>query len=200
MTAALRNVSKRCGPFPALRQCSLEVAPQEIVVLRGPNGSGKSTILRILAQLDSADSGEVETLPCGYMGHVPSLFPDFTVEENLSSVAQLRGDSPEQAIRELHLSSLLPRTVRSLSRGQLQRVMLAAAVLGPSSQLLILDEPTTGLDDRSIALLPSLLSAWLLRFTNRRVILATHEQSPRSWLPHEAPMRELVLRAGSVVA
>ena len=148
---------------------SFTVADGQICGLLGPNGAGKSTIMNILTGYLSATSGQVTVaghpLPeeadaakacVGYLPEQPPLYPEMTVQEYLTFAAELKGvkkaERKEQvcrAARRTGLETVLPRLIRSLSKGYKQRVGIAQALLG-SPRLIILDEPTVGLDPAQV--------------------------------------------------
>ena len=148
---------------------SFTVADGQICGLLGPNGAGKSTIMNILTGYLSATSGQVTVaghpLPeeadaakacVGYLPEQPPLYPEMTVQEYLTFAAELKGvkkaERKEQvcrAARRTGLEAVLPRLIRSLSKGYKQRVGIAQALLG-SPRLIILDEPTVGLDPAQV--------------------------------------------------
>ena len=141
----------------------------QIYGLLGPNGAGKSTIMNILTGYLSATSGQVtvaghplpeeadEAKACvGYLPEQPPLYPEMTVGEYLNFVAELkkvpRAQRKEQVLRAARrtgLEKVLPRLIRSLSKGYKQRVGIAQALLG-SPKIIILDEPTVGLDPAQV--------------------------------------------------
>ena len=145
------------------------MADGQICGLLGPNGAGKSTIMNILTGYLSATSGQVTVaghpLPeeadaakacVGYLPEQPPLYPEMTVQEYLTFAAELKGvkkaERKEQvcrAARRTGLETVLPRLIRSLSKGYKQRVGIAQALLG-SPRLIILDEPTVGLDPAQV--------------------------------------------------
>ena len=160
------HLSKKYGTHPAIEDLSFTVGDGQIFGLLGPNGAGKSTIMNILTGYLAPTSGEVKvagfSLPeqaqqakacVGYLPEQPPLYPEMTVQEYLDFAAELKGikkkaDRKEQvrkAARRTGLEEVLPRLIRSLSKGYRQRVGIAQALLG-APQLIILDEPETGLD------------------------------------------------------
>lgn len=156
-----RDVRKRFGAVEALRGLDLEVAPGEIVGLLGPNGSGKTTFIRSLAALLHVDGGVERVLGrspreavaaglIGYMTQTPALYQELSVEENLAFFAALRAvpDAPaaiDEALRVVSLTDRRRSPVATLSGGMRQRLSLAVALLG-RPPLLLLDEPTVGVD------------------------------------------------------
>lgn len=163
------RLSKHYGRQRAVDDVSFEVGNGEVLGLLGPNGSGKTTILRILTGYLQATSGRA--LIAGYdvveqgpqarkrVGYVPEdvpLYPNMQVDEFLSFMGRLRGlegkalgIAMDQAREKLSLDDVRRLAIAKLSRGYRQRVIIAQALLG-QPQLLILDEPTNGLDPRQI--------------------------------------------------
>ena len=163
------HLTKQYGNHLAVDDVSFTVADGQICGLLGPNGAGKSTIMNILTGYLSATSGQVTVaghpLPeeadaakacVGYLPEQPPLYPEMTVKEYLTFAAELKGvkkaERKEQvcrAARRTGLEAVLPRLIRSLSKGYKQRVGIAQALLG-SPRLIILDEPTVGLDPAQV--------------------------------------------------
>ena len=163
------HLTKQYGNHLAVDDVSFTVADGQICGLLGPNGAGKSTIMNILTGYLSATSGQVTVaghpLPeeadaakacVGYLPEQPPLYPEMTVQEYLTFAAELKGvkkaERKEQvcrAARRTGLEAVLPRLIRSLSKGYKQRVGIAQALLG-SPRLIILDEPTVGLDPAQV--------------------------------------------------
>ena len=163
------HLTKKYGGHLAVDDVSFTVEDGQIYGLLGPNGAGKSTIMNILTGYLSATSGQVtvaghplpeeadEAKACvGYLPEQPPLYPEMTVVEYLNFVAELkkvpRAQRKEQVLRAARrtgLEKVLPRLIRSLSKGYKQRVGIAQALLG-SPKIIILDEPTVGLDPAQV--------------------------------------------------
>ena len=163
------HLTKKYGGHLAVDDVSFTVEDGQIYGLLGPNGAGKSTIMNILTGYLSATSGQVtvaghplpeeadEAKACvGYLPEQPPLYPEMTVGEYLNFVVELkkvpRAQRKEQVLRAARrtgLEKVLPRLIRSLSKGYKQRVGIAQALLG-SPKIIILDEPTVGLDPAQV--------------------------------------------------
>ncbi len=165
----VKNVSKSYGPVQALRNVSLTIAPGEIVGLLGPNGAGKTTLIKILTGYLQPDSGQVRVdgldvlthtqevqSRIGYLAENAPLYAELSVQSYLKMMADLRRVPPSEqpariakAVRATALTDHLTRPIGELSKGYRQRVGLAQAILH-QPKLLILDEPTVGLDPTQI--------------------------------------------------
>ncbi|HHV54532.1 MAG TPA: ATP-binding cassette domain-containing protein [Firmicutes bacterium] len=151
----LVRVSKRFGATVAVSEIDLAVHPGELVAAVGPDGAGKTTLARLAAGVLAPSAGRVEPDPRGRVGYLSgrfSLYPDLTVWENLTFLARLNGMAPgaveAEAGRLLQWTGLLPfrgRLAGQLSGGMRQKLALACAVIH-RPPLLVLDEPTTGVD------------------------------------------------------
>jgi len=190
---AVRNLSKRFGTFQAVDGVSFEVPEGQLVALLGPSGSGKSTILRIIAGLEPADSGEVEltgedatNLPVqrrgvGFVFQHYALFRHMTIRQNIAFGLEIRRvERPEikRRVRELlnlvQLTGYADRYPSQLSGGQRQRVALARA-LAPRPKVLLLDEPFGALD----AKVRDELRTWLRKLHDEvhvTSLFVTHDQ------------------------
>ncbi len=175
-----RKLVKRFGEREALRGVDFEAKAGELLALIGPNGAGKTTLLSILAGISKADQGEVH-LPQGEVGWVPqqaALYRRLTVEENLLLFARLEGHEDPHASTEemLELTGLGERRgeiVARLSGGNQQRINIAIGLLARPS-VLLLDEPSVGLDPRQRARLWEFVSA-LAADRGTTVIFSTHD-------------------------
>ena len=207
------HLSKKYGTHPAIEDLSFTVGDGQIFGLLGPNGAGKSTIMNILTGYLAPTSGEVKvagfSLPeqarqakacVGYLPEQPPLYPEMTVQEYLDFAAELKGikkkaDRKEQvrkAARRTGLEEVLPRLIRSLSKGYRQRVGIAQALLG-APQLIILDEPTVGLDPAQVIEIRRLIRELGKSHT---VILSSHILSE----VQAVCSRVLILSKGALVA
>ncbi|TDU83672.1 ABC-2 type transport system ATP-binding protein [Kribbella voronezhensis] len=161
MPVRARGITKSFGEVVALDGIDLDVAAGQVHGLVGPNGAGKTTLLGLLLGLAVADSGRLEILgtpvgralaaPDGVAGFVdgPGLYPSLTARQNLAALAALRGREHTAGIDEIldqvGLTDLADDRVRGFSLGMRQRLGLAAALL-TKPDLLVLDEPSNGLD------------------------------------------------------
>ena len=209
MELRFENVSKSYGKTRALVGFTATLTPG-IYALLGPNGSGKSTLMNILTQNLRADEGEIffdgestkkmgarfrERL--GFMPQYPGLYPAFGVEEFLWYTASLKGISKENAARQIpavleavELSDVAKHKIRSMSGGMKQRLALAQATLG-DPDILILDEPTAGLDPKQRISIRNYISSIALQ---KIVIIATHVVSDVEFIAKDA----IILKKGYI--
>jgi sulfate transport system ATP-binding protein len=193
MSIIVRDVGKSFGDFAALTDVSVEIPTGSLTALLGPSGGGKSTLLRVIAGLESPDSGSVEiegrdatTLPpqdrgVGFVFQHYAAFKHLTVERNVAFGLEIR-KRPKPEIKErvhellelVHLEQFAHRYPAQLSGGQRQRMALARA-LAVEPQVLLLDEPFGALD----AQVRKELRAWLRRLHDQvhvTTVFVTHDQ------------------------
>ena len=207
----VRGLFKKYASTPVLNGLDLHVQRGEFVTLVGPNGAGKSTLMHILATLSSPSSGEVSIggwpLPqradqvrghIGLVSHQLLLYRDLSAAENLAFFARLyqRDDEAERVTAGLRKVGLFARQrdpVSSFSRGMLQRLTIARATLH-EPDVLLLDEPYTGLDQDATELLDGLLAQEVEN--GRTILMITHD------LIHglEQCHRLAILYRGNIVA
>jgi len=184
------NVSKLYGDFPAVQNLSLEVPQGDFLALLGRNGAGKTTLLKLLALLTRPSHGKLtvggvdpESDPMtlrrrmGLLGHNTFLYDDLTAAENLLFYASLYGlQEPAPACRQtldtVGLSAFAEELVRNFSRGMKQRLAIGRLILH-QPDILLLDEPFNGLDDRAVVLLESLLTE--AHRQGKTIVLCTHQ-------------------------
>ena len=172
----LENICKSFGKQQVLRDVSLAIGEGEIVGLLGPNGAGKSTLMKIVIGLWNADGGQV-TAPrrIGYLPERNPLYEEMYVREYLQFMARMTEDGMgRQQVEELNarvgLTAEAHKKIGPLSKGYRQRVGLAQALLG-EPEMLILDEPTTGLDPNQLVEIRDLIRS---EGKQRTIILSTH--------------------------
>ena len=173
---SIQHISKSFGSQKVLNDVSLAIPAGQIVGLLGPNGAGKSTLMKILIGLWSADSGTVSAPSrIGYLPENNPLYEEMYVTEYLQFMAKMTNDKCQMTnvdalIDKVGLTPECHKHIRELSKGYRQRVGLAQALLG-DPELLILDEPTTGLDPNQLVEIRSLIRSL---GKDRTVILSTH--------------------------
>ncbi|MEA4855754.1 heme ABC exporter ATP-binding protein CcmA [Solidesulfovibrio sp.] len=159
--ARLRRVSRFFGERPVLRGIDLDVEPGQVVLVVGPNGAGKSTLLRLAAGLMPPSEGEVELAlapgEVGYVGHRTLIYPKLTARANLRFWLALSGRPRDDAavlavLARVGLDGFADEEAGVFSRGMSQRLSLARVFL-TAPKMLLLDEPGTGLDPASAAML-----------------------------------------------
>jgi len=208
----LRGVTRRFGSRVAVSDVSFTVRPGEVLGLLGPNGAGKTTTIRMLVGSLRPDAGTVRVGDAdalrhplearrriGYMPETGALYPDMAVQAFLTYCARLRGVPRAQrgtavgrSMRAAGLAGTGPQTIGTLSRGYRQRVALAQALIH-DPPVLVLDEPTAGLDPRQRVDVRELVSR-LGR--SRTILLSSHLLSEVT----ELCKRVVVLDAGRVAA
>lgn len=206
------HLSKDYGPFHAVKDISFTANPGEVVGFLGPNGAGKTTTMRLITGYLPPTAGEVKVdgltvrtnaleakRRIGYLPELPPIYPELTVNEYLHFVGRLRRlpsrqrkEAVERACKRTALSDVRHRVLGHLSKGYRQRVGIAQAILH-DPPLLILDEPTAGLDPRQI-----LETRQLIRELagNHTVILSTHILSEAA----TTCQRVVIINKGELVA
>jgi heme exporter protein A len=186
----VRRLVKRFGLKTVLGGIDLDVQPGEFVALLGPNGAGKTTLLRILASLSHPSMGEVSVaghrLPhqaaavrarLGVVSHVPLLYGDLTAEENLHFYGRLYGiarlgQRVSEVLAMIGLETRRRDLVRTFSRGMQQRLAIGRAVLH-DPDVMLFDEPHTGLDQDASAMLDGVLRS--VAAQGRTVLMTSHD-------------------------
>jgi ABC-type multidrug transport system ATPase subunit len=204
-----QGLTKVFGATRALAGVDVTFEAGTVTVIQGPNGSGKSTLLTLVGLLSQATRGTIRfgqfdskkspfLRRCvGLLAHEPIVYPDLSGVENLLFAARLYSvDSPTQRVNELcdrfSLGGFSERLVRTYSRGQLQRLALAKALIH-KPRLLLLDEPSTGLDARSVERMVSALEDEKKQGTIS--VLVTHDED----LARRLADRHYELQRGRIV-
>lgn len=185
---SIRQLTKTYGRFRALHRVDMDVAPGSFLALFGPNGAGKSTLLGVIAGLVRPSRGQVfldgdeitrdrdESLGrrIGVLSYQTYLYDELTVRENLRFYGKLFGvenreERIEELLRTVGMEARSGSPVRTLSRGMRQRVALARALLH-DPDILLLDEPYSGLDQAALVMLKAILIE-----RNKTILLVTHD-------------------------
>lgn len=210
MELKLNNISKSYGKNKALSDFCMTFTPG-IYALLGPNGSGKSTLMNIITDNLKADSGEIffngENVKkmgvhfrekIGFMPQYPGLYPNFTAREFLCYMATLKDipknrvrDSVEAVLSAVELSDVAEQKISSFSGGMKQRLALAQATLG-EPEIVILDEPTAGLDPKQRISVRNYISSIALQ---KIVIIATHVVSDIEFIAKDT----IILKKGVII-
>ena len=189
MLVEVQNVTKRYGDKLAVNNLSFQIDNGEIVGFLGPNGAGKSTTMNMITGFLSATDGSIRIAGLdileepkeakkhiGYLPEQPPLYVDMTVHEYLDFLYDLkkckkpRRQHLQEVCEAVHITHVFERVIKNLSKGYRQRVGLAGALIG-DPELLILDEPTVGLDPTQIIEIRTLIKQL---GENRTVILSSH--------------------------
>ena len=208
----VKNITKKYGNFTAVENINFTVNDGEIVGLLGPNGAGKSTTMNMITGFIEPTEGEIivngyniskkpkkAKMQIGYMPENVPLYTDLTVKEFVSYMAELklveknrRKEEIEKVIKETELQEVQNKLIRNLSRGYKQRVSMAGALVG-SPEILILDEPTVGLDPKQIIEIRNVIKELGKKHT---VILSSHI------LPEVSQICEkvIIINKGKIVA
>ena len=208
----VKNVTKKYGKFTAVDNISFTVKDGEVVGFLGPNGAGKSTTMNMITGFIEPTNGTIEVngydimkktkkakKQIGYMPENVPLYMDLTVKEFVSYMAELklverkvRKEEVQSAIKETGLEEVENKLIKNLSRGYKQRVSMAGALVG-NPDVLILDEPTVGLDPKQIIEIRNLIKKLGKKHT---VILSSHILSEISQICE----RVIIINKGKIVA
>ena len=208
----VKNVTKKYGKFVAVDDISFTINDGEIVGLLGPNGAGKSTTMNMLTGFIEQTEGDIivdgynmlkkpkkAKKEIGYMPEGVPLYSDLTVKEFITYMAEIknvnkneRKDKIEKVIENTGLKDVQNKLTKNLSRGYKQRVSLAGALVG-EPKILILDEPTVGLDPKQITEIRSLIKELGKTHT---VILSSHILSEVSQICNKV----IIINKGKIVA
>ncbi len=185
------KLSKRYGSFAALTDLSFKIEGHKCVGFLGPNGAGKTTTLKIFTDMIRASEGQaiINRIPvhenkrkaletCGALIETPEIYPSLTPKEALSMIAEIRGVPREErnkriseAIAELKMEEWSDKKVGKFSKGMKQRINVAATLLSEPN-IILLDEPTTGLDPRGMAAVGDIVKT--LKKKNRLIFMSSH--------------------------
>ena len=208
----VKNLVKSYGKYEAVRDISFKIESGEVVGFLGPNGAGKSTTMNIITGYISASSGNVlidgyDVLEnpkeakkrIGYLPEIPPLYVDMTVTEYLQFAADIKGVKKsevkamlEDIMDKIKISHVANKLIKNLSKGYRQRVGLAQALVG-YPEVLILDEPTVGLDPKQIIEIREVIKELS---KNHTIILSSHILSEISAVCN----RVIIINKGKVVA
>ena len=208
----VKNVTKKYGSFVAVNDISFTINDGEVVGFLGPNGAGKSTTMNMLTGYIEQTEGNIivngyDTIKKpnkakGQMGYMPEgvpLYNDLTVKEFVTYMAELhkidrkqKKDRVQAVLKEVGLESMQNKLIKNLSRGQKQRVSLAGTIVF-DPKIVILDEPTVGLDPKQITEIRSLIKNLGKKHT---VILSSHILSEVSQICD----RVIIINKGKIVA
>lgn len=208
MSIEVKEVSKYYGQQTALQSISFEIKKGEIVGFLGPNGAGKSTLMKIITTYLTADKGQVEICQenveknplsicqkIGYLSEHNPIYIEMYIKEYLGLIAELYGCSKDRVSDMVELTGLSTeqhKKIGELSKGYRQRVGLAAALIH-DPEVLILDEPTTGLDPNQLLEIRNLIKN---SGKNKTVILSTHIMQE----VEKICTRVIIINKGKIVA
>ncbi|MDD4542244.1 MAG: ATP-binding cassette domain-containing protein [Clostridia bacterium] len=210
MELKINGISKQYGTIKALDNFSVTLT-DGVYGLLGPNGSGKTTLIRIITDSINSDSGEIlfngkDIKELGvsfrsFLGYMPQhhgIYPSFTATQYLSYIGSLKALGKNEihqqvlyVLKAVNLLDVANRSIGALSGGMKQRLMLAQALIG-NPKLIILDEPTAGLDPKERIRIRNLISGFAL---NRIVIIATHVVSDVEYIAKEI----MLIRKGRLI-
>lgn len=205
----LKNVTKKYGNFKAVDNISFKIEKGEVVGFLGQNGAGKTTTMKMITGLIEPTDGEIfiedekisrKSRKCiGYMPENTPLYQELTVKEFIDYMAELKGlkrqerkQQVQKLITDLGLADVENKLIRNISRGYKQRVSLSGALIG-NPDILILDEPTVGLDPKQVIEIRNLIKS--LR-KNHTVFISSHILSEISQMCQKV----IIINKGKIVA
>ncbi len=208
----VQNLSKYYGPRAAIKNLSFEIQKGEIVGFLGPNGAGKTTTMKMLTGFMTPTEGSIEIAgfdvrknpievkkKLGYLPETPPVYSDMTVTAYLRYVADLKlvpknekNQNIESTLQSLKLTEVKNRLIQNLSKGYRQRVAIAQALVS-NPEVLVLDEPTVGLDPKQVTEFREILKNLK---ENHTIILSTHILQE----VHASCERVIILNQGEIVA
>ena len=205
----LKNVTKKYGNFKAVDNISFKIEKGEVVGFLGQNGAGKTTTMKMITGLIEPTNGEIfiegekisrKSRKCiGYMPENTPLYQELTVKEFIEYMAELKGlkrqerkQQVQKLITDLGLADVENKLIRNISRGYKQRVSLSGALIG-NPDILILDEPTVGLDPKQVIEIRNLIKS--LR-KNHTVFISSHILSEISQMCQKV----IIINKGKIVA
>ena len=208
----VKNVTKKYGNFLALDNISFEIKEGEIIGLLGPNGAGKSTTMNIITGYIEQTSGDVTVAgydmlkkakkakrEIGYMPEGVPLYTDLTVKEFVTYMAELKKvnkkekkEKVQNVLKQVGIDDVQNKLIRNLSKGYKQRVSMAGALVG-DPKILILDEPTVGLDPKQVTEIRALIKKFGKKHT---VIISSHILSEISQICNKV----IIINKGKIVA
>lgn len=208
----VKNVTKKYGNVLALDDISFEIKEGEIIGLLGPNGAGKSTTMNIITGYIEQTSGDVTVAgynmlkkskkakrEIGYMPEGVPLYTDLTVKEFVTYMAELkkvnkkeRKERVQQTMKRVGIDDVQGKLIRNLSKGYKQRVSMAGALVG-NPKILILDEPTVGLDPKQVTEIRALIKKFGKEHT---VIISSHILSEISQICNKV----IIINKGKILA
>lgn len=205
----LKGVTKKYGDFKAVDNISFKIEKGEIVGFLGQNGAGKTTTMKIITGLAEASEGEVfidnellsqkSKTKIGYMPENIPLYQELTVKEFINFMGELKGikkaerkNQIEKLLKDLSLVDVQNKLIRNISKGYKQRVSFAGALIG-NPDILILDEPTVGLDPKQVIEIRNLIKS--LR-KNHTVLMSSHILSEVNQICEKV----IIINKGKIVA
>lgn len=205
----LKNVTKKYGNFKAVDNISFKIEKGEVVGFLGQNGAGKTTTMKMITGLIEPTNGEIfiedekisrKSRKCiGYMPENTPLYQELTVKEFIDYMAELKGlkrqerkQQVQKLITDLGLTDVENKLIRNISRGYKQRVSLSGALIG-NPDILILDEPTVGLDPKQVIEIRNLIKS--LR-KNHTVFISSHILSEINQMCQKV----IIINKGKIIA